>query len=37
MYLKHFASNALKTSRQVLATVALFQFTVGASLASPIR
>ncbi len=36
MYLKHFASNALKTSRQVLATVALFQFTVGASLASPI-
>ena len=36
MYLKHFASNALKTSRQVLATVALFQFTVGASLAAPI-
>src|SRR5277367_5342484 len=36
MYLKHFASNALKTSRQVLATVALFQFTVGASLAAPL-
>jgi phospholipase C len=35
MYLKHFASNAWKTGRQVLATVALFQFTIGTALAGP--
>jgi phospholipase C len=35
MFPKHFASNAWKTARQVLATVALFQFTVGTSLAGP--
>jgi phospholipase C len=35
MFPKHFASNAWKTARQILATVALFQFTVGTSLAGP--
>jgi phospholipase C len=36
MYFKNFASNALKTARLGLATVALFQFTVGASLAGAV-
>jgi len=36
MTLKHFASNALHTARVGLATVALFQFTVGASLAGAV-
>jgi phospholipase C len=36
MSLKDFASNALKTARLGLATVALFQFTVGASLAGAV-
>jgi phospholipase C len=33
MHFKNFSSNVLKTARVGLATVALFQFTVGASLA----
>ena len=36
MYLKNFASNAWKTGRQVLATVALVQFTIGTALAGPV-
>ena len=36
MSLRDFASNALKTARMGLATVALFQFTVGASLAGAV-
>src|SRR5580658_1275561 len=36
MSLRDFASNALKTARLGLATVALFQFTVGASLAGAV-
>src|SRR5271155_2974141 len=36
MHFKNFASNASKTVRLGLATVALFQFTVGASLAGAV-
>ena len=36
MYLKNFASNAWKTGRQVLATIALVQFTIGTALAGPV-
>src|ERR1700734_957985 len=36
MHFKHFASNALKSARVGLATVGLFQYTIGAALAGAV-